>query len=79
MVCWLSPLGKTFGQSVVFPMALPGPSFLSSSFLIGEDGRVYEGRGWRTEGAHTYGYNDLALGIAFIGDFTGKKAHCPLP
>ncbi|KAH1179608.1 hypothetical protein KIL84_005658 [Mauremys mutica] len=43
------------------------------SFLIGEDGKVYEGRGWNTEGAHTYGYNDISLGIAFIGDFTGRS------
>ncbi|XP_051852570.1 peptidoglycan recognition protein 3 [Antechinus flavipes] len=40
------------------------------NFLIGEDGRVYEGVGWDTEGAHTYGYNDIGLGIAFIGLFT---------
>nr|XP_014425775.1 peptidoglycan recognition protein 3-like [Pelodiscus sinensis] len=39
---------------------------LAYNFLIGEDGNVYEGRGWNTEGAHTYGYNDIALGIAFI-------------
>uniref|UniRef100_A0A6J0V0M9 Peptidoglycan recognition protein 1-like n=1 Tax=Pogona vitticeps TaxID=103695 RepID=A0A6J0V0M9_9SAUR len=45
---------------------------IAYSFLIGEDGYVYEGRGWRNEGAHTYGYNDLSLGIAFIGTFTEK-------
>ncbi|KAJ7307282.1 hypothetical protein JRQ81_009286 [Phrynocephalus forsythii] len=42
------------------------------NFLIGEDGYVYEGRGWRSEGAHTYGYNDLSLGFAFIGTFTER-------
>ncbi|TFJ97767.1 outer dense fiber protein 3B [Platysternon megacephalum] len=46
---------------------------IAYNFLIGEDGKVYEGRGWNTEGAHTYGYNDISLGIAFIGDFTGRS------
>ncbi|XP_036611482.1 peptidoglycan recognition protein 3-like [Trichosurus vulpecula] len=43
------------------------------NFLVGEDGRVYEGVGWDTEGAHTYGYNDIGLGIAFIGLFSGTS------
>ncbi|XP_020847606.1 peptidoglycan recognition protein 3-like [Phascolarctos cinereus] len=43
------------------------------NFLVGEDGRVYEGVGWDTEGSHTYGYNDIGLGIAFIGLFTGTS------
>uniref|UniRef100_A0A674JM88 Peptidoglycan-recognition protein n=1 Tax=Terrapene triunguis TaxID=2587831 RepID=A0A674JM88_9SAUR len=46
---------------------------IAYNFLIGEDGKVYEGRGWNTEGAHTYGYNDISLGIAFMGDFTGNS------
>ena len=39
------------------------------SFLIGEDARVYEGRGWGVEGAHTRGYNDKAYAASFIGTF----------
>ena len=42
------------------------------SFLIGGDGKVYEGRGWGIEGAHTccrY-YNRIGHGIAFIGTYT---------
>lgn len=31
---------------------------------------VYEGRGWDELGAHTYGYNQNSIGIAFIGTFT---------
>ncbi|XP_015265125.1 PREDICTED: peptidoglycan recognition protein 3-like [Gekko japonicus] len=46
---------------------------IAYSFLIGEDGYVYEGRGWRAEGAHTLGYNDLSLGVAFIGLFTDRS------
>ncbi|XP_078034019.1 peptidoglycan recognition protein S3 [Augochlora pura] len=44
------------------------------SFLIGGDGNVYEGTGWNREGAHTYGYNKKAVGIAFIGDYRRKGA-----
>ena len=39
------------------------------NFLIGEDGMVYEGRGWENVGAHTKGYNRDSVGIAFIGTF----------
>ncbi|GFT51628.1 peptidoglycan-recognition protein SB1, partial [Nephila pilipes] len=39
------------------------------SFLVGGDGRIYEGRGWKAVGAHTEGYNSKALGISFMGNF----------
>ncbi|XP_004929948.1 peptidoglycan-recognition protein 2 isoform X1 [Bombyx mori] len=39
------------------------------NFLIGNDGRVYEGRGWGLVGAHTYHYNRCSLGIGFLGDY----------
>lgn len=41
-------------------------------FLVGQDGSVYEGVGWHIQGSHTYGYNDIGLGIAFIGNFVEK-------
>ncbi|XP_064611539.1 peptidoglycan-recognition protein SD-like isoform X2 [Liolophura sinensis] len=41
------------------------------SFIVGEDGDVYEGRGWNQIGAHTYGHNHDALGFCVIGTFTG--------
>lgn len=44
----------------------------SGSFLIGDDGVVYEGTGWGVAGAHTYGYNRNSTGIAFIGNFVGE-------
>ncbi|XP_074042795.1 peptidoglycan-recognition protein LC isoform X2 [Leptinotarsa decemlineata] len=46
-----------------------GWSDIGYNFLIGGDGDVYEGRGWKKEGAHSYGYNYKSLGIAFIGTF----------
>ncbi|XP_069111863.1 peptidoglycan recognition protein-like [Argopecten irradians] len=39
------------------------------SFVVGEDGNVYEGRGWDKIGAHTFGYNSVGIGISVIGDF----------
>ena len=30
--------------------------------MVGEDGNVYEARGWDSVGAHTYGYNSVGLG-----------------
>ena len=34
------------------------------SFIIGEDGNIYEGRGWNTIGAHTYNHNYDGLGMS---------------
>lgn len=45
------------------------------NFLIGADGNVYEGCGYRYEGEHTMDfnasdYNDIGIGIGFIGNFS---------
>ncbi|KAF8788034.1 Peptidoglycan-recognition protein SC2 like protein [Argiope bruennichi] len=37
------------------------------SFLVGGDGRIYEGRGWEKVGSHTLGYNARSIGISFMG------------
>jgi N-acetylmuramoyl-L-alanine amidase len=44
-------------------------------FLVGEDGNVYEGRGWDNVGAQVKGYNYVSLGFAVIGTYTD---HLPL-
>jgi N-acetylmuramoyl-L-alanine amidase len=59
-----------------FHMDVRGWNDIAYSFLVCEDGRVYEGRGWNIEGAHTLGYNRIALGFCFVGDFTNDL---PLP
>lgn len=46
--------------------------YLFFRFIIGGNGKVYEGAGWKV-GAHTRGWNDRAIGISFIGDFRGKN------
>ncbi len=43
--------------------------FSLSSFLVGGDGNIYEGRGWNVLGAHTQSYNDVGYGTCFIGNF----------
>ncbi|GAB6032761.1 peptidoglycan recognition protein 1 [Chamberlinius hualienensis] len=47
-------------------------SDIGYSFLIGGDGRVYEGRGWGKEGAHTYGWNFVSYAISFIGNYESR-------
>ncbi|GFT86099.1 peptidoglycan-recognition protein SC2 [Nephila pilipes] len=42
------------------------------NFLIGGDGRVYMGRGWNRVGAHTYGFNRIAVAFSLMGDFSHK-------
>nr|AAY53765.1 peptidoglycan recognition protein S1 precursor [Azumapecten farreri] len=42
---------------------------IAYSFLVGEDGHVYEGRGWKTVGSHTRGCNDKSLAASMIGNF----------
>ncbi|XP_074874014.1 peptidoglycan-recognition protein SC2-like [Carettochelys insculpta] len=45
---------------------------IAYNFLIGEDGRVYEGRGWTTRGGHTRNWNSKSLGFSFLGTFTNS-------
>ncbi|XP_053408874.1 peptidoglycan recognition protein 1-like [Mercenaria mercenaria] len=42
------------------------------NFLVGEDGNVYEGRGWDHLGTHTKGFNSKSLGTSVIGNYTAK-------
>ncbi|CAH0549100.1 unnamed protein product [Brassicogethes aeneus] len=39
------------------------------NFLVGDDGNVYEGRGWGIHGAHVPAYNARSIGICFLGNF----------
>ncbi|XP_053597824.1 peptidoglycan recognition protein 1-like [Microplitis demolitor] len=40
------------------------------NFVIGEDGNIYEARGWDYIGAHAPGFNTQSIGISIIGDFS---------
>uniref|UniRef100_A0A8C3FIG5 Peptidoglycan-recognition protein n=1 Tax=Chrysemys picta bellii TaxID=8478 RepID=A0A8C3FIG5_CHRPI len=49
-----------------------GWSDIGYNFLIGEDGNVYEGRGWSTMGAHAKNWNHKSLGFSFLGSFSSR-------
>ncbi|XP_072286670.1 peptidoglycan recognition protein 1-like [Pyxicephalus adspersus] len=51
-------------------MVIKGLEDIGYNFLIGEDGAVYEGRGWKTNGGHASNYNSISTGIGFIGSYT---------
>ena len=57
--------------AVVLPV--PGWSDIGYSFLVGGDGKVYEGRGWNHVGAHTSGYNSEGIGKANLQPCTTWK------
>ncbi|CAH2105807.1 unnamed protein product [Euphydryas editha] len=42
---------------------------IGMNFLIGGNGKVYEGAGWDQIGTHTQGYNNRSIGISFIGNY----------
>ncbi|GBM90029.1 Peptidoglycan recognition protein [Araneus ventricosus] len=42
---------------------------IAYSFLIGGDGRVYVGVGFHNVGEYTINYNDISIGVAFLGNF----------
>lgn len=51
---------------------------IPENFLIAPDGSIFEGRGFSREGQHTFdytktSYNNGALGITFIGDYTERN------
>lgn len=50
-----------------------GWSDIGYNFVIGQDGSVYEGRGWDNTGAHAPGYNNRSIGICIIGDFSSQS------
>jgi len=49
-----------------------GWSDIGYNFLIGEDGRIYEGRGFYRQGAHCSNWNSQTLGFSIMGDFSYK-------
>lgn len=43
------------------------------NFLVGGDGRIYEGRGWNYMGDHTRDNNNNSIGITFLGTFRRQE------
>ncbi|CAL1288694.1 unnamed protein product [Larinioides sclopetarius] len=48
------------------------------SFLVGGDGRIYEGRGWNKVGSHTAGYNSRSIGISFMGNYVAVEPNAAM-
>ncbi|XP_069674053.1 peptidoglycan-recognition protein SD-like isoform X2 [Periplaneta americana] len=42
---------------------------IAFNFMVGGDGKVYEGRGWSVQGEFAEHFDDKSLGIALIGTF----------
>ncbi|KAK3594941.1 hypothetical protein CHS0354_009327 [Potamilus streckersoni] len=66
----LESCSKILRSIQYFHMHVRGWADIAYSFLVGEDGNAYEGRGWDLIGSHTKGYNDRSLGFAFIGNYS---------
>lgn len=45
---------------------------IAYNFIIGENGFLYEGRGWRIKGAHTNGINFHSIGVLVMGNYLGN-------
>ncbi|XP_061170767.1 peptidoglycan-recognition protein SC2-like [Saccostrea echinata] len=52
-----------------FHMDNQSHSDIMYNFIIGEDGNVYEGRGWNTVGGHMPSWGIVSQGIAVMGNF----------
>jgi N-acetylmuramoyl-L-alanine amidase len=45
---------------------------IAFNFVVGEDGNIYEGRGWGVVGELAPNYITRSIGICVIGEFTGE-------
>ena len=51
-----------------YHMDTKGWSDIAYSFLVGQSGGIYEGRGWGRAGGHTQGYNSTSHAVCWIGN-----------
>lgn len=42
------------------------------NFCIGNDGSIYEGRGFDYQALHSPGFNQQSLGVCFLGTYTSE-------
>nr|CAD7256055.1 unnamed protein product [Timema shepardi] len=59
-------------QALWLPISNADSERYFSSFAVGGDGHVYEGRGWDIVGAHSPSFNNISIGICLIGDYTSE-------
>ena len=41
------------------------------NYIIDSNGSIFEGRGLY-QGAHTYGFNDVSIGVAVLGNYQSQ-------
>lgn len=46
---------------------------IAYNFCIGNDGSIYEGRGFDYTGLHAPGFNQQSLGVCFLGTYTDEQ------
>ncbi|KRT78342.1 hypothetical protein AMK59_6527, partial [Oryctes borbonicus] len=69
-VCATTARCKTIVKNIQsYHMRSRGWEDIGYNFLVGGDGKVYEGRGWNKHGSHAIPYNNKSIGICFIGNF----------
>jgi len=61
------PTSQTPRQIQDYHMDHNGWADIGYNFLVDVKGRIYEGRGWLTVGAHATGHNTSGIGVCFIG------------
>ncbi|MFC3997355.1 N-acetylmuramoyl-L-alanine amidase [Nocardiopsis sediminis] len=64
-----TPTTETVKQIQDVHMDERGWSDIGYNFLIDSNGRIYEGRGWTTQGAHCPNHNRSAIGACVIGTY----------
>lgn len=68
---WHGPAGVRSAQA--FHMDTRGWSDIAYSFLVDDDGPVYEGRGVGVAGGHTEGQNTVSHAICAMGNFDDRE------
>ncbi|KAL3863676.1 hypothetical protein ACJMK2_005423 [Sinanodonta woodiana] len=56
-----------------YHMSIKGLADIDYSFLVAENGTIYEGQGWDRVGVHTEGYNSRGISFSFIGRYSNNK------
>ncbi|KAK2140412.1 hypothetical protein LSH36_1366g00051 [Paralvinella palmiformis] len=54
------------------PIAVEGKDYMRYNFLIGQDGMIYEGRGWNVGKEQADREDETSIDVAMIGDFNSR-------
>ena len=68
---------ETVKQIQIFHMSGRGWADVGYHFLIGPDGKIFEGRELKYQGAHVLRHNRESIGINFLGCYDSVECHGP--